>query len=308
VFDDVFGHRCHYLEARRDGRIVGVLPLVEFRSWLFGRFMVSLPFVNYGGILAADDEAAHALLAEATRLTTARNLRHLELRHRHQMFPSLPPRTHKVTMFLSLASDADGMWEKLDRKVRNQIRKAEKSGLETVVGGQELLPEFYDVFAENMRDLGTPVYSKRLFSQVTDLFPSDTCIVVVRHEGQPVAGGFGIGHHETVEVPWASSLRRHASLCPNMLLYWTLIKHAISERRQWFDFGRSSPDSGTYRFKEQWGARPEALCWEYVLPDGAAIPVQGPDNQKFGMAVRMWRRLPLPISRLVGPSLVRAIP
>src|SRR5262249_36853926 len=145
--------------------------LVEVQSWLFGRFLVSLPFVNYGGVLADDDVAAGALFERAAAIAAERRLAHVELRHRQQRFPGAPSKSHKVAMLLPLADDAPAMWDGLDRKVRNQVRKAEKSGLTCEFGGAELLDPFYAVFAANMRDLGTPVYAKRFFLEVLQAFP-----------------------------------------------------------------------------------------------------------------------------------------
>jgi FemAB-related protein (PEP-CTERM system-associated) len=307
VFEHVFGHRTHYVTASRSGRPVGILPMVEMRSWLFGRFMVSLPFVNYGGVLADDGEAREALLQAGTHLSRTGGLRHLELRHRERMFPSLPSKSHKAAMRLALASDPEAMWRMLDRKVRNQVRKAQRH-LAASVGGAELLPEFYTVLAANMRDLGTPVYHRHLFATVLELFPKDATIAIVRLGTRPIAGAMGLGWRETFEVPWAASLRRDAALCPNMLLYWTLICHAIGTRRQVFDFGRSSPDAGTYRFKAQWGAQPDPLCWEYVLLQDCGIPDQGPGNPRFHWLIEQWKRMPLAAATRLGPGIVRNIP
>ena len=167
VFEGAFGHETVYLAAREHGRIVGVLPLVVFRSRLFGKFAVSLPFVNYGGVCAEDDDVAQALVARAAAVAEAGRLSHVELRHTQRQLPHLPARTHKVGMRLALGADAGRAWDGLDRKVRNQVRKAEKSGLTWRRGGVELLDRFYGVFAQNMRDLGTPVYSRRFFEQVS---------------------------------------------------------------------------------------------------------------------------------------------
>ena len=159
-----------------------------------------------------------------------------------------------------------------------------------------------------MRDLGTPVYSRRLFERVLAVFPGSARVGVVRLGNQTVASAIAVAHQDTIEVPWASSLREHASLCPNMLLYWNLIARAADEGLNVFDFGRSSPNAGTYRFKEQWGAKPEPLVWEYRLLGSREVPVQGPDNPNAGLAIRMWKRLPLGMTRVIGPTIVRNIP
>jgi FemAB-related protein (PEP-CTERM system-associated) len=221
VFTSAFGSTCPYLLVRRDGTVTGVLPLVEIRSRLFGRALSSLPYVNYGGALAADDASRAALVERATDLARQRSLSYVLLRHSKRLFPALPARDHKVTMLLPLQGSGDAMWSALDRKVRNQIRKAEKSHLAVTAGGAELLDDFYGVFARNMRDLGTPVYGRSLFAAILSHFPSDARLHIVSLEGRPIAGALSYGYRDWIEVPSASSLREHRVLCPNHLMYWT---------------------------------------------------------------------------------------
>jgi serine/alanine adding enzyme len=308
VFEQAFGHETIYLAAREHRRIVGVLPLVVFRSRVFGRFAVSLPFVNYGGVCAEDDEVAQALVAKASAVADERKLSHVELRHTGRLLPQLPARTHKVTMRLALGDDPVRMWDALDRKVRNQVRKAEKSRLTWRRGGAELLDRFYDVFAVNMRDLGTPVYSRRFFAEVLSNFPESATVCLVDHGTRTVAGAIALSHRDVLEVPWASSLREYRSQCPNNLLYWKIIEHGIDTRHSSLDFGRSTPNEGTYHFKEQWGARPEPLHWEYVLLRDRELPNLSPSNPKYRAAINLWTRLPVAVTRIVGPHIVRSIP
>jgi FemAB-related protein (PEP-CTERM system-associated) len=308
VFEHAFRHRCHYLIARDQAGVAGVLPLVEVRSWIFGRALSSLPYVNYGGVLARTEEARTALLDEAGRLADSRSSSYVLLRHRRQTFPELPARTHKVTMLLELQSDADKMWNALDRKVRNQIRKAQKSDLTVVDGGEDLLDDFYGVFARNMRDLGTPVYGRTLFSSILSNFPRDARVHLVRLNGRTIAGAFSYAFGTTIEVPSASSLREHRALCPNHLLYWSIITRAIAEGRRIFDFGRSTPDDGTYQFKEQWGAAPEQLWWEYRMLRNATVPSDDRHDSKYRSRIEAWKRLPLGVATLIGPRIARAVP
>jgi len=305
VFAGAFGHECTYFVARRGPEIEGVLPLVAIDSRLFGRTLTSLPFLNYGGLRAAGAEAAPALLEAARQHAIDRGYHSVELRHRERLVPGVPVKQHKVTMLLPLAAD---LWDRLDRKVRNQVRKAEKSGLTVTKGGTELLPEFYTVFARNMRDLGTPVYSRRLFEQVLAAFPLHARLHVVRRGQQPVAAGLTYRSAATTEVPWASSIRDYNSLCPNHLLYWHIIEDAIAGGGDTLDFGRSTPHEGTYRFKEQWGAVPFALHWEYPYLRNDRIPDANPANPKFQTAVAVWQRMPLWLTNRVGPHIVRRIP
>lgn len=309
VFERVFGHRTIYLLAERDGVTTGILPLVAFKSPIFGRFLVSLPFVNYGGVLADDEASGNALVARAASFARAHRARHVELRHRSRRFQGLAAKEHKVSMLLPLPASADELWTGLDRKVRNQVRKAEKSGLMPDAAGAEKLDEFYQVFARNMRDLGTPVYSLAFFREVLGTFPTRARLVIVREtgSGRPVAAGLTWRWRDTIEVPWASSLREFNAMAPNNLLYWTIIQRAIGDGANVLDFGRSTPGEGTFQFKRQWGAAPLPLCWEYDLI-GGELPDQSPKNPKFELAIRMWKRLPLPIANALGPHVVRSIP
>jgi serine/alanine adding enzyme len=308
VIERAFGHETRALAAVSGGEIVGVLPLVFFNSRLFGRFTVSMPFLNYGGVVADTAEAARALVDRAVEETTARRGSHLELRHTAQLFSDLTPKRHKVAMRLALAPNAERQWDSLDRKVRNQVRKGEKSQLEVVEGGIELVPEFYTVFAHNMRDLGTPVYGRNFFDEVLRVFADSARVFVVKHGGQPVAGSIVYWHRSMIEVPWASALRASNPLCANVLLYWHMLKFSAERGFSVFDFGRSTPNEGTFHFKRQWGAEPLDLVWEYWNAAGTPPPNLNPKNPKFDLAIRVWQRLPVGVATALGPHVVRNIP
>ncbi|HJZ74731.1 MAG TPA: FemAB family XrtA/PEP-CTERM system-associated protein [Vicinamibacterales bacterium] len=308
VFERAFGHETLYLAARDHGSIVGVLPMVLFKSRLFGRFAVSLPFVNYGGVLARDAAAAACLLDRAAALREEHRLAHVELRHTARQFPDLEARTHKVGMLLTLERDVAEAWERLDRKVRNQVRKAEKSQMTARSGGVELLDGFYGVFARNMRDLGTPVYARAFFAEVLAAFPETARVFLVDAGDVTVAGAITLSFRDTIENPWASSLREYRTMSPNTLLYWRMIEHAIATGHKTFDFGRSTPNEGTYTFKAQWGAQPTPLHWEYVLGAGCRLPNLSPSNPKYRAAIGLWTRLPLTVANFLGPHIVRSIP
>jgi FemAB-related protein (PEP-CTERM system-associated) len=308
VFERAFGHETLYLAARDHGSIVAVLPLVIFNSRIFGRFAVSLPFVNYGGVLARDHASAVFLLQQASALAAERRLAHVELRHTARQFPDLEARTHKVGMLLRLERDTAKAWESLDRKVRNHVRKAQKNQLTSRIGGAELLDRFYGVFARNMRDLGTPVYSRRFFAEVLAAFPDTARVFLVDSGDVTVAGAITLSHRDTLDNPWASSLREYRSLAPNTLMYWRMVEHAIETRHAVFDFGRSTPGEGTFQFKQQWGAEATPLNWEYVLANGRTLPNLSPSNPKYRAAIAVWQRLPLAVANRLGPHIVRSIP
>jgi FemAB-related protein (PEP-CTERM system-associated) len=308
VFERAFGHRCIYLTATRAGRTVGVLPLVLFTSRLFGRFMVSLPFVNYGGLLADDADIAAALTGEAARYAGEARASHVELRHRRRMLDGLPVKQHKVAMVMPLAPTADAVWAGLDRKVRNQIRKAEKSGLTATSGGAELLADFYAVFAHNMRDLGTPVYTPAFFAEVFRRCADRARVYLVRDQRRVVAAGISLQFRNGIEVPWAASLASYRPTCPNHLLYWSVIRAAVASGSTALDFGRSTPDEGTFHFKRQWGAVAQPLYWEYLLLTRSTLPDHSPRNPRFMPAIAIWKRLPVSVTRWLGPHIVRSIP
>jgi FemAB-related protein (PEP-CTERM system-associated) len=303
-----FGVRAERLAVVRGGQIVGVLPLVFFKTLLFGRFATSMPFVNYGGIVADSPDVEAFLLSAAVDSTRREGGSYLELRHARQRFGDAPCQTRKVAMVLSLERTAEGQWGALDRKLRNQVRKAEKSGLTVRTGGIEDVGPFHDVLSENMRDLGTPVHGRRLFERILSTFPERSRLLSVWLGGTPVAASLVLWHRDRLEVPWASSVRRFNPLCANVLLYWEMLKFGIGKGFASFDFGRSTPQEGTFLFKQQWGAEPRQLYWEYWLADGVRLPDRSPANARFNAAVSAWRRLPVSITRVIGPSIVARIP
>ncbi len=308
IIRDAFGHEPHALAVLRDNKVCGVLPLVLVSGPLFGRFLVSLPFVNYGGVLADDPDACAALLDQAAQLRGRLRARHVELRYAHCRHHDLPVRTDKVSMVLDLPADADTLWKGFKDKVRNQVRKAGKCGLAAEQGGLELLDEFYAVFRVNMRDLGTPVYGKILFETVLRALPQATRVIVVRENGVCIAAGITYAYGDTVQMPWASSLVARRETCPNHLLYWEAIRTACEAGFSLFDFGRSSPDSGPWRFKKQWGVREVPLFWEYLLEDGQSLPELNVHNPRFALAIQAWKHLPLCVANTLGPRIVRCIP
>jgi len=308
VIRNAFGHKTKHLVAESGGRVAGVLPLVFFQSRLFGTFAVSLPFLNYGGILADGPEAERALLERAIEETQRAGGTHLELRHTRQHFGDLVSKRHKVAMELPLAATVDEQWHALDKKVRNQVRKAEKSAVVILDGGADLLADFYAVFARNMRDLGTPVYSARLFRQVLATFPNHSRVFVATLDGRPIAASVVHWYRHGIEVPWASSLREFNPLCANVLLYWQMLQFAIERGFKTFDFGRSTPGEGTYQFKKQWGAVPRELVWEYWTAPGKPVPDLNPGNPAYARAIQIWQRLPVKVATLLGPAVVRNIP
>lgn len=306
---ETYGHAMKYLCAwSGDGRVIGVLPLVQLKSWLFGNYIVSIPYFNYGGVLADNAEAADALLHAAGEWQREIGSDHIELRHASDLAKGLPQRTDKVSFWLPLPANEQALWTSFSSKLRAQIRRAEKETPEIVIGKAELLREFYAVFSRNMRDLGTPVYGMDFFRNLLDSFPDTANIVVARINGVAVGASFLMAFGNRMEIPWASTVRAYNHTGINMLMYWSVLKFAISQRYEFFDFGRCTEHSGTYRFKQQWGAKPIPLYWDYCLGEGGEMPGLNPDNPKFKLLIAAWKKLPLFVSNLLGPAIVRSLP
>lgn len=297
------------LVARRDGVIVGVLPLARMKSVLFGKFLVSLPYVNLAGVVADDEQAAVALVDRAVELADQEDVRYLQLRHEKELqHPALTEKlTSKVHMRLSLPATSELLWKQFTPKVRNQIRKGENQGFSVHWGGAELLRDFYTVFSQNMRDLGTPVFSRRLFEQILVEFPEQAEFCTVRDGKKAVASGLLVHSNGLSQVPSASSLKNYRSTNANMFLYWNLLQRAVERGQGVFDFGRSSEGSATYRFKKQWGAKPHKAIWQYYVRAGSIGDLR-PDTGKYRFFIRLWKLLPVQLTRWIGPLIVRGIP
>lgn len=282
--------------------------MVQLNSRLFGNLIVSTPYYNYGGILADSPEVARRLLEEGIRWRNTIGSQSIELRHVSDSGLDCTKRQDKLTFWLPLPAKEQILWDSFQPKVRAQIRRGEKEKPEFLIGKHELLNEFYKVFSRNMRDLGTPVYGRAFFSGLLDYLSDNAWLVVLRVDGKPVGCAFITGFGTRMEIPWASTLREYNHTGINMMMYWRILKHAVSNGYQLFDFGRCSKDAGTYRFKQQWGATPVQLNWEYALPEGQEPPGLNPDNPKFRFLIGVWKRLPVWVSRLIGPPVVKYLP
>lgn len=306
VIEEVFGHECSYLEARDPGGgLAGVLPLVRVRSVLFGHYVVSMPFLNYGGPLGTTD-AVRSLTGYAGDLAAGSGARLLELRSRRQLPVELRASHRKITVLLPLPDDPDRLWNGLPAKVRSQVRRPMKEGVE-VRFGPDQVGAFHRVFARHMRDLGTPTQPARLFAAIAHRFGEDAWFGCAYLGGQPIAAGCGLRWGDEFEMTWASALRAHNRIAPNMLLYWRFMERCIREGVRTFNFGRCTPGSGTHRFKGQWGSRDEPLWW-YQSGPGRDAGTPSPDQGRYAWGPRLWRRLPLPLANALGPALVRYIP
>jgi FemAB-related protein (PEP-CTERM system-associated) len=305
VIQRAYGHDPLYLTAEDDDGRVGVLPAFVVRRPLVGTVVTSMPFLDSGGPCSTSPAMSRILvnhlIAEASRL----GARVVELRCSAPIDVEATPAEHKVNMTLSFPGAAGSLWDGFDRSVRNQIRKAERSGLSVELGGVEYLSAFYDAFAERMRDLGSPVHAPAFLRAVLESFGARARIYLVRKTRTTVGGLITLASNDRVTVPWATCLKEYFSLCPNMLLYWEALRTACAQGYRRFDFGRSSRDSGTYRFKWQWGAREEPLYWYRIALRANQQWESTPRRSTAPCLVKMWQHLPLGLTLRLGPRIRR---
>ena len=308
VLESRFGFPSFYLLAEEGSRVRGILPLIWQKNVLSRGWICSLPFLSSGGIVAEGKDAKDRLLEEAISITRRVGAQYLELRYCREPNINLPQADDKIRVIVHLDADANKMWAALGKKVRNLVRGATRCGLTTQIGKSELLNDFYMVFAENMRDLGSPIYPKEFFAEILRAFSADTYICAVRHQGRAIAASFLIGFRDTIEVKWSASIRKHLKLKPNMLLWWTVLSFAGRAGYGVVDFGRSKIESGTHQFKLQWGGETVPLHWTYWFPNGDALPRNDRHSLKYRIPIVVWQRLPVAATRLLGPRIVKWFP
>ncbi len=303
------GHEVYAIEASVGGLTCGYLPLAFVSSMIFGRHLVSLPYLNSNGVISASPEVQTLLVDRAVELADELGARNLELRHEQPVeHPAFNGKlTSKVHMRMTLPETTERLWKGYDPKVRNQVRKGEKHDLHVTWGHADQLAAFYAVLSENMRDLGTPVYSREFFRTILDTFRDAAELCVVRAGERPVAAALLLHGPGITEVPTASSLKEFNTICANMLMYRHLLDRAVERGQSVFDFGRSTEGSPTHKFKKQWGALPFPATWQYYIREGTVGEMR-PDNPRYQRMIRVWQRLPIRVTQVLGPRIVRGIP
>jgi len=300
LVEESYGCESWYWLAEDEGRIRGVLPLfVRARR---GRALFSAP----GGLLADDEATAAALLAPARERVAREHLDYLELRDQAREWPDLVTSGEHCTLVLDLAAREEDQWSAFGTKLRNQIRKGQRSGF-GVRWGRDQIPAFHRVMLETMRDLGTPLRGTGYFSRALEALERAD-LLVLELDGRPAGAMFVVEHRETASDPWASSPRRLLALCPNQVLYWEAIRRSIARGLRSFDFGRSQWNSGTFQFKVQWGATPRPLYYQYAAGGGAQLPTLEGQKRGYDLAVRAWKHLPLWAAGILGERVKRLFP
>ncbi|MGH7304781.1 MAG: FemAB family XrtA/PEP-CTERM system-associated protein [Candidatus Rokuibacteriota bacterium] len=307
VVHDVFRHVPRYLlAADRDG-IRGVLPLFEVRGLLTGRVLVSVPYAVYGGICAADTEAADTLLSAARALAAERRTRYVELRQIKRSHVELPTKELYSTFVRPLDPDPEVNLAAVPRKQRRMIRQGAKHGL-IAREGWEFLKEFYEIFLVSRRHLGSPPFPLQLFEAIRDHFGKQAQLLTVWHGDQAVSGVISLFYEDRVMPYYGAALPSAFTLAANDFMYWEVMREASLAGYRQFDFGRSRVGAGSYDFKRHWGFEPEPLAYQYVLRAGADMPNISPSNPKLQLFIRTWKRAPLQVTRWLGPPLTRWLP
>lgn len=301
AIQNAYGHTPLYLQAEAADGEMAVVPAFLVRSRIFGSVVTSMPFLDGGGPCGPSPNlvniAARSLSEEATRLGAGS----VEFRSTAEIDLPVPALQDKVNLVRSLPRDAGELWGRLDARIRNQVRKAERSGLSVEFGHREALDAFYDVFAVNMRDLGSPVHARAFFTSILEAFGDRARVGLVRKGPRAIGGLIALAFKDSLVVPWASSLHQYIALCPNMLMYWETMAAACREGFARFDFGRSTRNSGTHRFKRQWGAQDVPLYYYQVPLRRGGGRSLSPTDSRGARLVALWRRLPVRVTRWAGP-------
>jgi FemAB-related protein (PEP-CTERM system-associated) len=308
VVEKTFGHKAHYFYCERDGEIVGIAPVFECSNWMIGRCFISAPLAAYGGILAADEAAERMLVDNAAQIAQAAAAEYLELRRRDGgLLEGFHANPLYVTFTAPLVSDSAANLKRLPKDTRYMIRKAEKAGLRAQFG-MEQMDLFYELFAQSMHRLGTPVFPKALFENVVSEFPTQTQLMLVYNGETAVTGVLSFFYQDTILPYYAGATPDATRLAANNFMYWRLMEWAGAQGFRIFDFGRSKKGTGAFAFKSQWNMNVEQLEYQVLLVKRKTVPNFSPINPKFDMAIRIWRNLPLPVTKWLGPSAVRLFP
>lgn len=308
LLEETYGLESHYLMARYDdGAVAGILPQIRLKSRFFGDYLVSMPYFMRGGAIADQPSIELKLMQAANDHAAKQGIEHIEYRD-DIPHADYAVRTDKVHMVLQLPDSHETLWKQFTPKLRSQIRRPQRENPHVYFGREEYLDDFYRVYTRNMRDLGSPAHSKKLIRNVLHYLPDDSWLIMIHLNNQPVAAGLLLQHDHNMDIPLASTIRDVNPLGVNMLMYWEILKFSIDRGCTQFDFGRSSRDAGTYRFKLQWGARPKQLYLHYWLNDVNEIPSLNPSNPKYAALINIWKRLPVELTKWIGPRVVKNLP
>jgi FemAB-related protein (PEP-CTERM system-associated) len=307
VVERVLGRECILLAAHRGSEIAGVLPISRVRSRIFGDCLVSMPLAVYGGICADEEAPYRELLKAGGELANRLGVKYLEYRNLSEPFSSsLPGRDLYVTFTLDLTPGPEKLLKALPRDTRYAIRKSQKAGLAWT---EDLsIADFYEIYAQSVHRLGTPVFSRSLFETLRGVFPRQTRLFGVRKDGNAIAGVLCFYFQDQVLPFYAGALPEYYRDSPNNFMYWSLIEQSCREGLKRFDFGRSKKGTGSFDFKSAWAMTVTELPYRYHLAKATEVPKMSPVDKKFQLPVAAWKKLPYSWTKVIGPKLIRWVP
>ena len=306
VIEEAFGHRCHYLFARQAQQIVGILPLTHVRGRIFGNSLLSNAFCVYGGPVAINDGARDALDTAAIELARELGVERIEYRLRQPLHQDWHcKRDMYVTFRKEIASDPEKALLGIPRKQRAMIRKGMNHGLKDVIDRDSR--RLYALYAESVRNLGTPVISRRYFECLMSVFSKESEVLTVISDARPLASVLSFFFRDEVLPYYGGGTSVARQYAANDFMYWAVMRRACEAGFRIFDFGRSKVGTGSYAFKTHWGFEPEPLYYEHFLMRLAKVPDINPLNPKYAMMIAMWKRLPLRIANTLGPLIAREL-
>ena len=304
IIESVFKHPTFFLLAQRAGHIVGVLPLAQVNSRLFGNSLSSLPFAVYGGVLADDEEAAAALEREAERIASELGVEHLEFRNTQVRHADWPTQDLYVTFRRTIFADEEANMLAIPRKQRAMVRKGIKNELKSEI--DNTADRFFALYADNVHRHGTPAFPKRYFAALLQEFGADAEVLTVTGPaGQPLSSVLSFYFRDEVLPYYAGDHVDARDLAANDFKYWELMRRACARGLKVFDYGRSKQGTGSYAFKKNWGFEPAPLYYEYRLFKRDAIPQNNPNNPKYKLMIATWQRMPIALANWLGPHIVR---
>lgn len=305
VIESSFGYKTYYLYAEQDGEITAVLPLGHVRSLLFGNTLISVPFCVYGGILSSNESAANVLREKAMTLAESLRVDALEFKNREKTESGWPVKSLYVTFRKTISEDPEENLKAIPRKQRAMVRKGIKAGLQSeFIEGTD---RFFQIYSESVRNLGTPVMPAKYFRILREVFGEACDVLMITHEGQDIASVMSFYFKDEVLPYYGGSIPLARNLKGNDFMYWELMRQCGERGIRLFDYGRSKVDAGSYSFKKNWGFTPEPLHYEYHLVKSKEIPEINPNNPKYELFIKAWKKLPLPIANTVGPILARSL-
>ncbi|NEX64181.1 FemAB family XrtA/PEP-CTERM system-associated protein [Noviherbaspirillum galbum] len=305
VIEQAFGHRTWFYYAESGGEIVGVLPLAEVKSRLFGHSLSSLPFCVYGGVATASPAARRALEEAAQALAVKLNVDHLEYRNIAAQHPDWPSKNLYVTFRKEILAQEEENMLAIPKKQRAMVRKGIKAGLASQL--EDDIDGFFAAYSHSVHRLGTPVFSRKYFRLLKEVFGKDCELMTVRHQGRVVTGLMSFYFRDEVLPYYGGGTDEARAVAGNDFMYWELMRRACERGLKTFDFGRSKAGTGAFDFKKNWGFAPTPLHYEYQLHRARAVPDHNPLNPKYKFFIETWRRLPLGLANAIGPYIVRSL-